>query len=76
MTRFLLLLGYSIGLSILSLYSANVHASPVCDEKKDVPEQYFRVIRGQLIERYPLTDPPNIVKKTNCDRLCEMLNVK
>ena len=76
MTRFLLLLGYSFGLSILSLYSANVHASPACDKNKVVPEQYIRIIRGQRIERYPLTDPPSTIKKTNCDKLCELLNVK
>jgi len=74
MKYFLLLLVSSVGLCSIILYPSVVHASPDCNEVKE-PEQYTRVIHNQIIVRYPLTDPPGVVKKTNCDKLCDLLKI-
>ena len=76
MKCFLLFLGPTIGLGLVSLHPGDVQASPACDEKQDVPKQYSRVVRNQLIVRYPLTDPPGSAEKTNCDKLCGLLKIE
>jgi hypothetical protein len=76
MKCFLLFLGSSIGLGLVSMHPSDVQASPACDEKQDVPKQYSRVVRNQLIVRYPLTDPPGSAEKSNCDKLCDLLKIE